>query len=269
MPVTKKIGLVAGRGQFPHLFAREARSRGYEVIIIGIKRYADDSLVKETNHFYWIKLGELTRLIDIFKKEGVKEAVLAGQIPQKVVLKDLALDRIAFKLYRQLKDKQPAALLGAIVREVERHGIKLLDSATFLSSFLPGKGVLSGRGPTTDEKADIEFGAGIAGEIARLDIGQTVVVKDKAVLAIEAIEGTDEAIRRAGRFSQKGLVVVKVARPNQDMRFDIPVVGLNTVKVMKEAGGSVLAIEAKKTLLFDKEELLNLANASSISVVAI
>jgi len=265
----KKIGLVAGQGQFPHLFAKEARTRGYEVITIGIKRYTDDSLAKETRHFYWVKLGELTRLINIFKKEGVREAVLAGRIPQKVVLRDLSLDRLAFKLYRKLKDKQPQALLGAIVEEVERHGIKLLDSATFLSSFLPEKGILTKRRPTTDEKVDIDYGAGIARDIARLDIGQTVVIKNKAVLAIEAIEGTDEAIRRAGKFSQKGLVIVKVARPNQDMRFDIPVVGLNTIKVMKEVGASALAIEAKKTLLFDKEELLSLANASSIAVAVI
>lgn len=269
MPVTKKIGLVAGQGQFPRLFAREAMSRGYEVVIIGIKRYTDDSLSRDSSHFYWIKLGELTRLIDIFKKEGVREAVLAGKIPQKVVLKDLALDRLALKLYIKLKNKQPAALLGAIVKEMEEYGIKFLDSAAFLSSFLPEKGVLTKRRPNRDEEVDIDYGAGIAKNIAGLDIGQTVVIKNKAVLAIEAIEGTDEAIRRAGKFSQEGLVVIKVARPNQDMRFDIPVVGLNTIKVMKEAGASALAIEAKKTLLFDKEELLDLANTSSISIVVI
>lgn len=266
---SKRIGLVAGSGQFPCLFLKEARARGYEVVTVGIKRYTDDSLAGDSNHFHWIKLGELTRLIDIFKKENVREAVLAGKIPQRVVLRDLSLDRLAFKLYRSLKDKQPAAILSAIVKELERYGIKLLDSVTFLSSFLPEKGVLTRRSPTQDEKADIDYGAGIAREIARLDIGQTVVVKDKAILAIEAIEGTDEAIRRAGKFSKKGLVVVKVARPNQDMRFDIPVVGLRTIEVMKESGGTTLAIEAKKTLLFDKEEVLNLANTSSISIVAV
>jgi DUF1009 family protein len=265
----KRIGLVAGQGRFPHLFAKEARASGYKVIIVGIKRYTDPSLADETEHFHWIKLGELTRLINIFKKEAVHEAVLAGRIPQKVVLRDLSLDPLAFKLYRTLKDKQPQAILGTIVKEMEKHGIKLLDSVTFLSSFLPEKGTLTKRRPTPDEKADIDYGLTIAREIAALDIGQTVVVKDKAVLAIEAIEGTNEAIRRAGKFSQNGLVVVKVARPNQDMRFDIPVAGLRTIKVMKEAGASTLAIEAQKTLLLDKKEFLHLADTSSIAIVAV
>lgn len=265
----KRIGLVAGQGNFPCLFAREARASGYEVVTIGIKRYTDESLAVDSDHFYWVKLGELSRLLDIFRKEDIKEAVLAGRIPQKVVLRDLSLDPLAFKLYRQLKDRQPGAILGAIVKEVEKQGIKLLDSVTFLSSFLPEKGVLTRRAPGKEENEDIEYGAKIAREIARLDIGQTVVVKGRAVLAIEAIEGTDEAVRRAAKFCERGLVVVKAARPNQDMRFDIPVVGINTIKVMNECGAAALAIEAKKTLLLDKEEVIKLANTSSISIVAI
>lgn len=268
MPV-KKIGLVAGSGQFPHLFVKGAKGAGYKVVVIGIKGHTDTSLVKETDNFHWIKLGEFTRLLNIFRKEEIREAVMAGKIPQKVVLRDLSLDPLAFRLYRTLKDKQPGAILGAIVEEMEKRGIRLLDSVTFLSSFLPDKGVLTMRAPTRDENMDIEYGTKIAREIARLDVGQTVVVKDKAVLAVEAIEGTDEAIRRAGRFSSKGLVVVKVARPNQDMRFDIPVIGPDTVKTMKEIGATTLAIESKKTLLLDREEIIRLADSSSISIVAI
>ena len=270
MPLgSKRIGLLAGSGEFPHIFTREARANGFEVIGIGIRKYTDTSLAGEINNFHWIKLGELSRLIDIFKKEGIREAVMAGKIPQRVVLSDLALDRLAWQVYRRLKDKQPAALLGAIVEELENQGIKLLESVTFLSSFLPEKGVLTRRHPSHEDQEDIDYGFKIAKEMARLDIGQTVVVKDKVVLAIEAIEGTDETIKRAARFSKKGLVVVKVARPSQDMRFDIPVVGPKTIAVMKESGAATLALEAKKTLLIDREKLISQANALSIAMVAI
>lgn len=266
---TKRIGLIAGSGKFPELFAREAKKNGCEVIIIGFKGHTDESLITESGNFHWIKLGEFTKLINILKKESVTEAVLAGRIPQKVVLKDLSLDPLALRLYMRLKDKQPAAILSAIAEEVEKQGIKLLDSVKFLSSYLPEKGVLTTRKPLPEEIEDIEYGAGIAREIARLDIGQTVVVKNKAVLAVEAIEGTNDAIRRAAKFSRDGLVVIKVARPNQDMRFDIPVIGPKTVEVMKEAGASALAVESKKTLLIDRDQLLEFANASSISIIAV
>lgn len=265
----KRIGLIAGQGEFPRTFSREAKGNGYEVVGIGIKRYTEPGLAEEIDNFHWIKLGELSGLIKIFKKEEIKEAVMAGRIPQRVVLSDLALDPLAWQLFRRLKDKQPKAILSAIVEELEKAGIKLLDSVIFLSALLPAKGVLTRRQPSAEDREDIDFGFRLAIELARLDIGQTVVVKDKAVLAIEAMEGTDEAIRRAANFSKKGLVVVKVARPNQDMRFDIPVVGPKTIAVMKEAGGTTLAIEAGKTLLLDKAELIRQANVASISLVAV
>ena len=263
----EKLGLIAGNGKFPILFAMGAKSKGVKVKAVAIKGETDSSLTNFVDEIVWIEPGELGKLFITLKGFNVENAVMAGAVHKELLYKS-ALDKEVQNLLKEVKDQRDASLLGAVASRLKSIGITLVDSSTFLSDLLPEPGILTKVEPTQSQWQDIEFGKDIARQLAGLDIGQTIVVKDKAILAIEAIEGTDETIRRAGRFAEDG-VVVKMARPKQDMRFDIPVIGPKTIDVMLESHASCLAIEAKKTLLLEKEKLLSLANTHSIPVAII
>lgn len=264
-----KIGLIAGGGKFPLIFAQEAKKIGKELISIALKGETNPQIEKIVNRTYWVNVGKLGKLIKVLKQEHVKEAVMAGRVRHTRLFTEVKLDLRAIKLLGKIENKKSDSILGAVAQELENEGIKLLNSTIFLSSLLPQKGVISLRRPTEDEEKDIKFGFEIAKRIAGLDIGQTVVVKSRCVLAVEALEGTDKCILRGSQLGKGKVVVVKVAKPKQDMRFDVPVIGKRTIQVLTETGVSTLAIEENKTLILDKEEVINLANKSGISIVVI
>lgn len=264
----KKLGLIAGTGELPKIIATEARSRGYTVIAIALDPLADGNLSSYVDKIKRVNVGKLGEIIDSLKESGVKEAVLSGKVPKSLLYKSkITPDLRAIKLLFSLKDRSDDSILLAIVKEIEKEGITFLDITSFSTSLLTPEGVLTEDGPTGDEWKDIAFGWRIAKEMGRLDIGQTVVVKNQAVMAVEAIEGTDEAIKRGGQLAGEGAVVVKVSKPNQDMRFDVPVVGLDTIKAMIEVGVRVLAVESRKSMILDREEIIREANKAGIAVV--
>lgn len=264
----KTIGLIAGNGRFPLWAAEQAAEEGYEVACCAIMEEADPAIEQKSRHTLWIKLGELDKVIRFFKKHGAEEALLAGKVTKVSLLKgQIRPDLEMIKALAHIRDWKDDSLLGAVVQHLEKKGIRILDSTRFLKNWMPQPGVLTKRKPSKNEWSDIEFGWTLAKEMGRLDVGQTVVVKSKAVLAVEAIEGTDEAIRRGGSFGKSDTVVVKVAKPRQDMRFDVPTIGLSTLKTMREAAASVLAVEAQKTIILDSKELIEFANRHKISIV--
>jgi UDP-2,3-diacylglucosamine hydrolase len=264
----KKLGLIAGMGDLPKAIASEAKSQGYTVIAIALEPLADKSLSSYVDEIKWVNVGKFGKIIESMKNFDIKKAVLAGKVSKTLLYKSkITPDIRAVKLLFSLKDRSDDSILLAITSELEREGINLLNITHFSSTLLTPQGVLTKKSPTSEEWKDIAFGWKIAKEIGRLDIGQTVVVKNQAVMAVEAIEGTDEAIKRGGKLSGGGAVVVKVSKPNQDMRFDVPVVGLNTLKAMIEVGARVLSVETKKTLLMDKEKIIEESKKAGISVV--
>lgn len=264
----KTIGLIAGQGRFPFLVAQEAKEEGYRVVCCGISRESDPGIKKVTDVYQEVKLGQLKRLRDFFKSEGVSQAVMAGKIAKvRVFQGDVRPDLEMAKVLLKVRDFRDDSLLGGVAHYLSSQGIELQDSTRFLKKALPGEGVLGKRKPSREVEEDIRFGWRIAKELARLDIGQTVVVKHKAVLALEAIEGTDETIKRGGFLGEGGITVVKVAKPNQDMRFDVPAVGMGTMNQLVLAKARALAFEAGKTLFLDLEEFIHKANQSGISVV--
>lgn len=252
----------------PKAIADEARSEGLHVVAVGLEPLADQTLASHVDELHHVNVGKLGALIETLKRSGVGEAVMAGKVPKALLYKSrIRPDLRAAKLLFTLKDKSDDSILLAITRELEKDGITLLKTTEFCARMLTPEGVLTRKGPTESERKDIAFGWRIAKEIGRLDIGQTVVVKDQAVLAVEAIEGTDEAIRRGGSYAQGGAVVVKVSKPQQDMRFDVPVVGLDTLKAMADVRARVLAVEARKSILLRQNEFLKAAVAAGITVV--
>jgi len=265
-----RIGLIAGNGRFPIIFAESARKKGVEVIAIGINEETSKELEKFVNKIYWLGVGELDKLLKIFREENIRSIVMAGQVKHKLLFdKNIKIDERMQFLLGSLKNKKTDSIIGAVARLLEFKGIKVLSSIIFLSEYLPKKGVLTKQLPDDRVLKDIDFGRKIAKSIAGLDIGQSVVVKDRVVLAVESIEGTDEAIRRAERYGKDGIVVIKVTKPMQDMRFDVPVIGPDTIKLLQEVKAACIAIEAKKTLIIDKEETLKLADEAGIIVIAI
>lgn len=265
-----RIALIAGNGNFPILFARAARKKGVEVVAIGIREETSCELEKYVSKIYWLGVGELERLFQILASEKLTSAVMAGQVRHKLLFdKSIKLDRKMAELLSGVKDKKTDSLIGAIAELIGRSGVTLLDSTTFLSDHLAPKGMLAGTSLDDSVMEDIEFGRGIAKSIAGLDIGQTVVVKDKVVLAIESIEGTDETIKRGAYYGKEGIVVIKVSKPNQDMRFDIPIIGPETITLLKELKARCLAVEAGKTLMVDKDEVLKIADSSGVGIIAI
>ncbi len=263
-------GLIAGNGDFPFLVLEGARSRGIEMAVIAIREEASPALEQETKRLHWISLGELGRGIELLHREGVKRAVMAGQVKHNKIFSSIRPDWRLAKLLFSLQQKNTDSLIGAIARVLEEEGIELVDSTQFLGPLLPMAGVLTQRRPDESEMADIEYGRKIGQQIANLDLGQTVVVRDRACVAIEAMEGTDETIERAARVTGgRRLVVVKVSKPRQDMRFDVPVIGPKTIEVMRRANATALAIDAGRTLLFDRDRLTSAADASGIAIVAL
>lgn len=262
-------GLIAGNGDFPFLVLEGARSRGIEMAVIAIREEASPALERSAKRFHWISLGELSRGIDLLHKEGVKHAVMAGQVKHNKIFSSIRPDWRLAKLLITLPAKNTDSLIGAVARVLHDEGIELVDSTKFLGSLLPSAGVLARRAPDSGESADIEYGRGIARQIAALDLGQTVVVRDRACVAIEAMEGTDETIERAARITGgQRLVVVKVSKGAQDMRFDVPVIGLKTIEVMRRANATALAVDAGRTLLFDREALIRAADEAAIAIQA-
>lgn len=264
----KKLGLIAGTGELPKAVASEARALGYSVFAIALDPLADRSLSSYVDEIRWVNVGKFSEIIDTLKKYDIKEAIMIGKVSKSLLYKsNIIPDLRAIKLLFSLKDRSDESILLAIAKELEKEGITLLNIVSLSSSLLTPEGILTDDSPTEDEWKDIAFGWKIAKEIGRLDIGQTVVVKNQAVMAVEAIEGTDEAIKRGGRLAGKGAVVVKVSRPNQDMRFDVPVVGLNTIGSMIEAGARTLALEAKKSLILNKDKMIEESKKAGIVVV--
>ena len=264
-----RIGLIAGNGRFPIIFAESARKKDVEIIAIAINEETSQELEKFVNKIYWLGVGELERLLSILKQENIKHIVMAGQVRHKLLFdKKIKIDKKMQFLLGSLKNKKTDSIIGGVARLLQFKGVKVLSSIIFLSDYLPRKGVLTKQLPDARILKDIEFGRNIAKTIAGLDIGQSVVVKDKVVLAVESIEGTDEAVRRAAKYGKEGVVVVKVTKPRQDMRFDVPVIGPDTIRILSEVKASCLAIEAKKTLIIDKEETLRLADEANITIIA-
>jgi hypothetical protein len=267
---SKGWGLIAGNGRFPFLVLEGARSQGIEMAVMAIKEEASPELEKLAKTLYWVSLGELSKTIDLMHKEGVKNAVMAGQVKHNKIFSSIRPDWKLAKLLFSLPRKNTNALIGAVAKVLEDEGIKLVDSTLFLKPLLPEAGVLTKRAPDEREAADIAYGLGVARHIAGMDIGQTVVIADCACVAVEAMEGTDETIARAARIAGgKPLVVVKVSKPGQDMRFDVPVIGLPTIEQMKSSGATALAVDAGRTLLFDREKLIAQANAAGIAIQAL
>jgi DUF1009 family protein len=262
-------GLIAGNGDFPFLVLEGARSRGIEMAVIAIREEASPALERAAKRFHWISLGELGRGIDLLHQEGVKRAVMAGQVKHNKIFSSIRPDWRLAKVLLSLSTKNTDSLIGAVARVLEDEGIELVDSTKFLGPLLPVEGVLTKRAPDEAEAADIEYGRRIAAQIAGLDLGQTVVVRDRACVAIEAMEGTDETIERAARIAGgQRLVVVKVSKPGQDMRFDVPVIGLQTIEVMRRAKATALGIDAGRTLLFDRDGLVRAADEGGIAIQA-
>ena len=266
--MAEKIGLIAGNGRFPFLVAQEIRKSGSSVIALGLKEETDPSLEGSVDKLIWVSLGEFQKLIDSLKNEGIKSVIMAGQVKHSQLFANLKLDLRAIGLLAKLINKKTDTILGAVAREFEKEGIKLLPSHEYLKHLIPQKGLITGPGLSGEEKKDVEFGQKIAKGVAGLDIGQTVVVKDQAVLAVESIEGTNECVRRAAKFAGPGTVVVKVAKPNQDFRFDLPVIGPGTADTLIECKCRVLAVEAGATLMIDGDEMVSRLSASGVSVVA-
>jgi len=261
--------LIAGNGRFPFLVLEAARNQGIEMTVIALREEASPDLEAVANRLYWVSLGELSRTLDLLHQEGVTRAVMAGQVKHTKIFSSIRPDWKLAKLIFSLPRKNTDSLIGAVARVLEDEGIELVDSTSFLKPLLPEPGVLSRRAPDSRESGDMAYGREIARHVAGLDLGQTVVISDRACVAVEAMEGTDETIERAARLAAgKPLVVVKVAKPRQDMRFDVPVVGLRTVEVMKRCRATALAIDAGRTLLFDRARLIETADEAGIAVEA-
>jgi DUF1009 family protein len=268
-PRTSRWGLIAGNGQFPFLVLEGARSQGIEMAVIALREEASPELERVATRLHWVSLGELGKALELLHQEGVNKAVMAGQVKHNKLFSAIRPDWKLAKLLMSLPLKNTDSLIGAVARVLEAEGIELVDSTAFLKPLVPEPGVLTRRSPDAGEAADIAYGLRIARQIASLDLGQTVIVRERACVAIEAMEGTDEAIERAARITgQARLVVVKVSKPRQDMRFDVPVVGLSTVEVMKRTNATALAVDARRTLLFDRARLLEAADAAGIAIQA-
>ena len=253
------------------LFAQGARKSGNYIVAVAIKGETTRQLNKLVDKIYWLGLDEFSKMFEIFKAEGVTELTMAGQIsPWRIFSKEIYKDAKLKELLLKIKDKRADTIFGAIAQELEKSGFKLLDSTVFLGDYLPKKGILTQKGridPAIWD--DVCFGLELAKQVAFLDIGQTVAVKNQAIVAVEALEGTDNLIKRAGRLTRGGATIVKVSKPKQDMRFDIPVVGLNTINTLLKAGAACLAIEGGKTLFIDQEKSVKLADKKGLSIVAV
>lgn len=263
-----QIGIIAGSGELPEIIARDARDRGYKVVTIALEDLASPALKELSDQIHWINVGKIGSLIGALKDSGISEVIMAGKVPKSIIYKSKVVpDLRAIKLLFSLKDKNDDSILNAFSKELAGEGITVINTAVFSPNLLTPSGVLTIKGPSTEEWHDIEFGWRIAKAVGDLDIGQTVVVKGKAIMAVEAIEGTDEAIRRGGKWAGDGAVVVKVSKPQQDMRLDVPVVGPSTLQAMIDVKARVLAIEAERSIIIRRDNLIEEAENSGISIV--
>ena len=266
-----RLGLIAGNGRFPFLVLDAARQQGHDVTVIATREETftdlEDAARRGGAAFHWISLGELGTCIRILKEAGASRAVMAGQVKHTKIFRDIRPDATFMKVLAKLAFQNTDGLIGAVARELDTQGIELIDSTVLLQPLLAGEGVMTARIPSEEEHKDFEFGYPIADVIAGHDIGQTIAVKHRAVVAVEAMEGTDEVIGRAGFLAGPGVRIIKVAKPNQDMRFDVPVIGLATIQAMRVAGASALSVDAGKTLMFEKDALLASANEAGITIV--
>ena len=265
----KKLGLIAGNGSFPFLVLEGARKAGVEVAVAAIREETDPQIETVADNVTWVGVGQLGKMLRFFKDQGVEKAIMAGQVKHVQIFSSSIPDLRMVKMLLRLPRKNTDALIGAVADELASEGIELIDSTHFLNDYLPGAGTLTKRAPDERERGDIEYGLEVAHEIARLDLGQTIVVRDRACVAIEAMEGTDAVIRRAGELARGRLTIVKIAKPDQDMRFDVPVVGLSTIQTMIDAGATCLCLTAGKTLMFEGDEMFALANKNKIAIVAV
>ncbi|HYE66160.1 MAG TPA: UDP-2,3-diacylglucosamine diphosphatase LpxI [Pyrinomonadaceae bacterium] len=264
-----RYGLIAGNGRFPFLVLEGARRSGVSLSVAAIREETDPEIERAAERVIWVGIGQLGKMIRFFKREGVARVIMAGQVKHVQIFSGAIPDVRMLKMFLRLPRRNTDALIGAVADELAREGIELIDSTYFIQDHLPAAGQLSRRAPNERERGDLEYGLEIAREIARLDLGQTIVVRDRACVAIEAMEGTDATIRRAGELVRGRLTVVKIAKPDQDMRFDVPVVGVPTIENMTRAGATCLCITAGKTLLFDRDQMLRLADDKRIAVVAV
>jgi hypothetical protein len=279
MPTPEKLGLIAGNGRFPFLVLDAARAQGFDVIVGALKEETDPAIEScGAAVVHWFSLGELSKLIETFQRSGVRRAIMAGQVKHKQIFSAIRPDWRLAKLLLNLRTRNTDALLGAVAKVLADEGIVLESSTSLLEPLLAKSGVLTRRAPSETEKANIEYGRAVARHIAQYDIGQTVVVAEAACVAIEAMEGTDAAIERAGQIMasldaaastlSRALTVVKIAKPNQDMRFDVPVIGLKTIETMRLAGATCLALDAGKCLLLDGQAIISAADDAGVSIIA-
>src|SRR5918997_3723052 len=264
-----RYGLIAGNGRFPFLVLEGARKAGVSLSVAAIREETDPAIERMAERIVWVGIGQLGKMIRFFKREGVEKAIMAGQVKHVQIFSGALPDVRMLRMLLSLPRRNTDALIGGVAAELAREGIELIDSTYFLRDQLPAEGVLSRRAPNERERGDVEYGLEVAREIARLDLGQTIVVRARACVAVEAMEGTDACVRRAGELARGRLTVVKVAKPSQDMRFDVPVVGVPTVETMLEAGATCLCLTAGKTLIFDRAEMLALADRHRLAVVAV
>ncbi len=284
MASSQKLGLIAGNGRFPFLLLDAARAHGAEVVVAAIREETDPEMNARAQadpgiRVHWLSLGELSRLIDTFHKEGVSEAVMAGQVKHKQIFSSIRPDWRLGKLLLNLRTRNTDMLLGAVAKVLADEGIRLIPSTAYLEPLLAQPGVLTARPPSEQEQRDIDYGRQVALALAGFDLGQTVVIAAQACVAIEAMEGTDATIERAGALMrtlgdpastlERTLTVVKVAKPRQDMRFDVPVIGIRTIQTMRQAGATCLALEAHRTLIFDRDAVCTEADAAGVAVIAI
>src|SRR5579864_1075194 len=279
MPAKDKLGLIAGNGKFPFLILDAARAQGFEVVVAAIKEETFPEIASSgAASVHWLSLGELSKLIETFKREGVHRAIMAGQVKHKQIFSSIKPDWRLAKLLLSLGTRNTDSLLGAVAKVLSDEGIVLENSTTLLEPLLAKPGTLTSRGPSDEEKRNITYGRAVARHLAQYDIGQTVVVAESACIAVEAMEGTDATIERAGKLMtsldgdastlSRALTVVKIAKPNQDMRFDVPVIGVKTIDVMRSAGATCLAIDAGRCLLLDGDAVTKTADAAEIAIIA-
>jgi len=278
LTASERIGVIAGNGRFPFLVIDAARAQGHEVIVAAIKEEAFPEIESCGAAVHWLSLGELSKLIETFKREGVQRAIMAGQVKHKQIFSSIRPDWRLAKLLLSLGTRNTDSLLGAIAKVLADEGIILENSTSLLEPLLAKPGVLTKRAPSEQEKKNITYGRAVARHLAQYDIGQTVVIAESACVAVEAMEGTDLTVERAGQIMtslesnastlSRALTVIKIAKPNQDMRFDVPVIGVKTIEVMRKAGATCLALDAGKCLLLDGETIVTVADAAGLAIVA-
>src|SRR6185436_1874920 len=269
MATSERIGLIAGNGRFPLLFAEAARRAGVEVVAVAHQSETPDAIANLVTECTWVRVGELGKIIRVLKAAGVQRAVMAGGIRKPRQLSDFRPDFRGAALIAKTRSLRDDVLLRGVAAELEHDGITIVESTLFLGDLVPQAGTLTRKAPRSREWEDVRFGLEVAREIGRFEIGQSVIVKRRTVLAVEGIEGTDAAIRRGGELGRGGVVVVKVSKPGQDLRFDVPAIGMTTIEVMRDVGARVLALEAGRTLMIDRDEVVRAADAAGIAIVAV